>query len=264
MFIDKETGDYLSLKEIKLIQTIFHSFQIEDILSALLREITQEFPEDPKDKEKKKDNNMTRNFNSINNDIIKEEEISKDRIKGNERDYRARERAKNYKTALEKLIKEIFKLFEALVHKSSPNQSIIEVIEFTQNYKYFKDLGFNKLITELSYDEKYVKLKTPFLIERLKEQLISDNFIKISCNFFEFNDILDYPKIRDYKKLLKKTILTLKLMKNLIKRITDNQYLSILISEFVEINEKFSIFKNQKDSNIEISSIYNIEYNKKK
>ena len=264
MFIDKETGDYLSLKEIKLIQTIFHSFQIENILSALLREITQEFPEDPKDKEKKKDNNMTRNFiNSINNDVIKEEEVSKDKIKGNERDYRSREKAKNYKTALEKLIKEIFKLFEALVHKSSPNQSIIEVIEFTQNYKYFKDLGFNKLITELSYDEKYVKLKTPFLIERLKEQLISDNFITISCNFFEFNDIIEYPKIRDYKKLLKKTILTLKLMKNLIKRITDNQYLSILISEFVEINEKFSIFKNQKDSNMEISSIYNIEYNKK-
>ena len=269
MLVDKKTGDYLNLKEIKLIQTIFHSFQIENILFSLLREITQEFPDDNKDNHKKKDKdnniilNISKNPNSFNYNIIKEE-VSKSKIKenDNEKDFKRRDQLYNYKTALEKLIKEIFKLFEALVHKSSPNKSIIEVIEFTQTYSYFKDLGFNKLITELSYDEKYVKLKTNFLIDRLKEQLILENFSKINEQFFEFYKLKEYDTdYRDYKMLLKKTILSLKLMNNLICRITDAQYLSILISKFVEINEKFKIFK--KDTYIEITPINNYTYNKK-
>ena len=266
MLIDKETEDYLSLKEIKLIQTIFHSFQIENILSSLLREITQEYPDDNKNNLKNKENNnMTKKVNSfmINNEVIKEESFSKNKIKEkeNEKDLRKRGKEANYKTALEKLIKEIFKLFEALVHKSSPNQSIIEVIEFSQTYGYFKDLGFNKLITELSYDEKFVKLKTTFLLDRLKEQLILDNFTFIKDKFFQFTAIKKHTDIRDYKKLLKKTILTLKLMKNLISRITDTQYLSILIDKFVEINKKFDIFK--KESIIEEVKIENYKDNKK-
>jgi hypothetical protein len=52
-------------------------------------------------------------------------------------------------------------------------------------------------------------------------------------------------------------------MKNLIKRIADNQYFNTPSQEFIEINEKIIIFKNQKDSNIEIRSISNWEYNKK-
>ena len=265
MLIDKETGDYLSLKEVKLIQTIFHSFQIENILSSLLREITQEFPDDEKDKDNKKENNIynatKNNPNSIIADNVIKEEVTKVRRDRDEKDYRIKDKKKNFKTALEKLIKEIFKLFEALVHKSSPNQSIIEVIEFTQTYNYFKDLGFNKLITELSYDERYVKLKSVFLIDRLKEQLNIDNFTIIRQKFFDFPNINEYKEQREYKLLLKKTILTLKLMKNLISRITDNQYINILISKFVEINEKFYIFK--KDSIIEIIPIRNLNCNKK-
>ena len=79
--------------------------------------------------------------------------------------------------------------------------------------------------------------------------------------FLGFADIKEYRVQREYKMLLKKTILTLKLMKNLINKITDNQYLSILISKFVEINEKFNIFK--KDSIMEIIPISNTVYNKK-
>ena len=270
MLVDKKTGGYLSLKEVKLFQTIFHSFQIVNILSALLREITQEFPDDNKDKKKGNNiNNITKLNYTINNDIIKEEEISieKNKEKINEKDYRLKNKEFNYKTALEKLIKEIFQLFEALVHKSSPNKSIIEVIEFTQTYNYFKDLGFNKLVTELSYDSKFVKLKTDFLLDRLKEQLILNNFIEIKKYFFEFADIKEYKKQREYKILLKKTILTLKLMKNLIIRITDNQYLSILITKFVEINENFDFFKKTDKKDIpnkeDIFSISNIEDNKK-
>ena len=266
MLIDKNTGDYLSLKEIKLIQTIFHSFQIENILSSLLREITQEFPEDEQDKEKviKPDNNIGNlsKLYSIRNDVIKEE-VSKIKPKDNEKDLRIKDKLMNFKKALEKLIKEIFKLFEALVHKSSPNQSIIEVIEFTQTYNYFKDLGFNKLITELSYDQKYVKLKTSFLIDRLKDQLILSNFTKINDNFFDFHNInKEYKKIREYKIILKKTILSLKLMKNLISRITDTEYLSILISKFVEILDYFTIF-SKNSNNKEIGSIPNFTDNKK-
>ena len=117
MLVDKKTGDYLSLKEVKLIQTIFHSFQIENILSSLLREITQEYPDNNRDNQKKKDNNIllniSKNPNSFNYNIIKEE-VSKSNIKekdneiNNEKDFRKRDQLNNYKTALEKLIKEIF------------------------------------------------------------------------------------------------------------------------------------------------------------
>ena len=261
MLIDKETGDYLSQKEVKLIQTIFHSFQIENILSALLREITQEFPyENEKVKKQNNNNLITNNGNSINNDIIKEEISIKPKEKENEKDYRMKDKQNNFKTSLEKLIKEIFKLFEGLVHRSSPNQSIIEVIDFARDYPYFKDLGFNKLITELSYDEKYVKLKTNFLIDMLKEQLVQENFKQIENNFFNFQKIDSYKEQKEYKQVLKNTILSLKLMKNLITRISDNKILSILIDKFVEILDNFSIFKN---SNVAKGSISNNNYTKK-
>ena len=257
MLIDKETGDYLSQNEVRLIQTIFHSFQIENILSSLLREITQEFPYE--EEKNKKKNNIT---NTINNDVIKEEisKAIKPKEKDNEKDFRIRDKQNNFKTALEKLIKEIFKLFEALVYKSSPNQSIIEVIEFTREYPYFKDLGFNKLITQLSYDEKYIKLKTHFLIDLLKEQLLPDNFKQINENFFEFQNIDSYKEQREYKNVIKKTILSLKLMKNLIRRISDTKILGILIEKFVEILDNFTIFKNSYNKNTIIS---NNNFNKK-
>jgi hypothetical protein len=259
MLIDKETGDYLSQKEVNLIQTIFHSFQIENILTALLREITQEFPYD-NEKAKKPNNIITNNGNSINNDVIKEEISNKPKEKENDKDYRLRDKQNNFKTSLEKLIKEIFKLFEGLVHKSSPNKSIVEVIEFAREYPYFKDLGFNKLITELSYDDKYIKLKTNFLIEMLKEHLVPDYFRQIENNFFKFKKIDSYKEQREYKHILKKTILSLKLMKNLINKISDNKILSVLIDKFVEILDNFSIFKN---SNIEKGVISNNNYTKK-
>ena len=179
MLKDKYTDDYLSTKEVKLIQTIFHSLNIENILSSLLREITQEFPDDSTEKiVMKHDNNyytnnmnqISVNPNSINNEVIKEESSKvKNKDKENEKDFRIKAKLMNYKSSLEKLIKEIFCLFEALVHKSTPNDSIIEVIDFTIDYKYFRDLGLNKLITELSYNEEYLKMKTPFLIDILKE-----------------------------------------------------------------------------------------------
>jgi len=259
MLIDKETGDYLSKKEVKLIQTIFHSFQIESILSALLREITQEFPYD-NERAKRQNNILTNNGNTINNDIINEEISIKPKEKENEKDYRMRDKQNNFKTSLEKLIKEIFKLFEGLVHKSSPNQSIIEVIEFARDYPYFKDLGFNKLITELSYDENFVKLKTDFLIDMLREQLVQGNFIQIQNNYFGFQKIDSYKEQREYKFILKKTILSLKLMKNLITRISDTKILGVLIDKFVEILDDFTIFKN---SNAEKRMISNNNFSKK-
>ena len=108
-------------------------------------------------------NQIGLNQNSFNNDVIKEESTNKKfKDRENEKDFRIKVKLINYKNSLEKLIKEIFSLFEALVHKSKPNESIIEVIDFTIDYKYFKDLGLNRLITELSYNEEYLKMKTPF------------------------------------------------------------------------------------------------------
>ena len=85
MLKDKYTEDYLSIQEVKLIQTIFHSFQIENILSSLLREITQEFPEDITEKIlMRHDNNIMNNnqmTNSVNNDVIQEESSNKKHTK---------------------------------------------------------------------------------------------------------------------------------------------------------------------------------------
>ena len=252
MLKDKYTGDYLSKKEVKLIQTIFHSFQIENILSSLLREITQEFPDDSTEKilMKHENNYYTNNnkisihHNSFNNEVIKEESSKmKNKDKENEKDIRIKVKLVNYKNSLEKLIKEIFCLFEALVHKSTPNDSIIEAIEFTIDYKYFKDLGLNKLITELSYNEEYLKMKTPFLIDILKEQLKPANFIFIKEKYFFIKEINEYKEQREYKSVLKKTILSLKLMKNLVTRISETNYLDILRSKFVEILDYFNIIK---------------------
>jgi len=265
MLKDKYTDDYLSTKEVKLIQTIFHSLNIENILSSLLREITQEFPDDSTEKiVMKHDNNyytnnmnqISVNPNSINNEVIKEESSKvKNKDKENEKDFRIKAKLMNYKSSLEKLIKEIFCLFEALVHKSTPNDSIIEVIDFTIDYKYFRDLGLNKLITELSYNEEYLKMKTPFLIDILKEQLKLSNFTFIKGKFFEIKNIIEYKDQREYKNILKKTILSLKLMKNLVTRLSETNYLDILRRKFVEILEEFEILKNNVEENHKLENI---------
>ena len=268
MLKDKHTGDYLSSKEVKLIQTIFHSFQLENILSSLLREITQEFPDDSTEKiVMKHDNNFTNNNNgismypnSINNEVIKEESTKgKNKDKDNGKEGRIKVKLTNYKASLEKLIKEIFCLFEALVHKSSPNESIIEVIEFTVDYRYFKDLGLNKLITELSYDEKYLKLKTSFLIDILKEQLRQIDFKDIKDKYFIINEIKEYRQQREYKISLKKAILSLKLMKNLVTKLSETNYLDILRAKYIEILDLFDIIKN----NSEGLAIKNVDDDKK-
>ena len=265
MLKDKYTDDYLSTKEVKLIQTIFHSLNIENILSSLLREITQEYPDDSTEKiVMKHDNNyytnnmnqISVNPNSINNEVIKEESSKgKNKDKENEKDFREKAKVMNYKYSLEKLIKEIFCLFEALVHKSTPNESIIEVIDFTIDYKYFRDLGLNKLITELSYNEEFLKMKTPFLIDILKEQLKPDNFKFIKQKFFKLKSIIEYKEQKEYKNVLKKTILSLKLMKNLVTRISETNYLDILRSKFVEILEQFEILKNNYEEDTKLENI---------
>ena len=261
MLKDKYTKDYLSANDVKLIQTMFHSFQLESILSSLLREITQEFPTNNNEKILYENiNAISMNKNTINNDVIKEESSKyKAKDKENEINFRAKVKITNYKTALEKLIKEIFCLFEALVHKSAPNESIIEVIDFTIDYTYFKDLGLNKLITELSYNEEYLKMKTPFLIDILKEQLKPENFTIINEKIFDIDKIIEYKDQREYKIILKKTILSLKLMKNLVTRISETNYLDILRGKFVEILDYFQIIKYKPEG----KSIKNINDKKK-
>ena len=44
MIIDNETKAYYQDDEVKLIQKIFYSIQMENILSSLMKEIIQEYP----------------------------------------------------------------------------------------------------------------------------------------------------------------------------------------------------------------------------
>ena len=239
MIVDKDTGVFFKKKEVKLMQTIFHSFQIENILSSLLREIIQAYPE-IEDENEEMDDDGNKNNSSINSiDVNKKSEIDEKIV---------REKKLKFKKSLELLTKIIFKLFQALVHHTVPNPKIIEVIEFAREYKYFEGLGYVKFLTELSFDSNYAKTQTKFLLDfinKIGKQLEDSTlFKKIKRHYLcldeEFKNLKQH---NEYKRLLKKAVLALKLMKNLIKYITNEKFLDIILKKYEDILLKFTIFK---------------------
>ena len=98
-------------------------------------------------------------------------------------------------------------------------------------------------------------MKTPFLIDILKEQLNPEYFKIIKEKYFEIKSIKVYKDQREYKTILKKTILSLKLMKNLVTRLSESNYLDILRSKFVEILEYFAKSLSTISSYFEINAI---------
>ena len=148
MIIDPESNTYFEESVVKLSQKILFSFQMENILSSLMKEIIQEYPlsEDTINNVIMYNNNETinkQNRLTINTKHSFIEFLKRQKHKNNKiNEYIKKEKEYLYKVALEKLLKVIFKLLIALIHNTSPNvnKQIIELVEFSKEYKYlFKD-----------------------------------------------------------------------------------------------------------------------------
>ena len=258
MIIDFESNYYYEEEEVKLIQKIFYSFQMENILSSLIKEIIQEYPMDDNNylnlnSLKKTLSNLTYKTNSKYLAKASQEEQRKKKKKYN-KITNQKEKELIYKIALEKLIKIIFKLFLALIHNTSPNlnETIIEVVDFSKEYKYLLNFGLLQLIVELSSDEKFVLLHSKYLIDLINKQLCKEYIGEINNHFFDYHSF-DFPtsqkkktcifnSLKSFQKAIKKYSFLLILMKNLITKVNDEKYIGRLLEKFVEIINVFNYF----------------------
>ena len=257
MIIDNETNAYYQDDEVKLIQKIFYSFQMENILSSLMKEIIQEYPS-------KECNNNTLEILKNNISVSKSYNskasvrhfLKKQKSKKNKIIEDKKEKELVYKIALEKLIKIIFKLFLALIHNTSPNinKQIIDLVDFSKEYKYLLNFGLLKLIVELSSDEKYVLYNTNYLLDLINDQINIEYIKSIKNHFYDYNTCFQNDNYapsqranvsatskRSFQKVLKRYSFLLKLMKNVITILSDEKHLGILLQKFVEIITEFDL-----------------------
>ena len=263
MIIDPESNSYYEDSEVKLSQKILYSFQMENILSSLMKEIIQEYPQSESTINNVimlNNNIITNNRYTINTkhsfiEFLRNQKRKKNKIN----EMMQKEKEYLYKIALEKLLKAIFKLLTALVHNipSNINKEIIDLVEFSKEYKYLLNFGLLKLIVELSSNNKYVLYNSKFLIDLINEQIKIENIKQLKEHFYDYNtffrngeEIDDLKKeknsIEKQKKVFTKSIkgysLLLKLMKNITSKITDEKNLGIILNKLVEILTEFDLF----------------------
>ena len=263
MIIDPESNSYYEDSEVKLSQKILYSFQMENILSSLMKEIIQEYPQSESTINNVimfNNNIITNNRYTINTkhsfiEFLRNQKRKKNKIN----EMMQKEKEYLYKIALEKLLKAIFKLLTALVHNipSNINKEIIDLVEFSKEYKYLLNFGLLKLIVELSSNNKYVLYNSKFLINLINEQIKIENIKQLKEHFYDYNtffrngeEIDDLKKeknsIEKQKKVFTKSIkgysLLLKLMKNITSKITDEKNLGIILNKLVEILTEFDLF----------------------
>ena len=263
MIIDPESNSYYEDSEVKLSQKILYSFQMENILSSLMKEIIQEYPQSESTINNVimfNNNIITNNRYTINTkhsfiEFLRNQKRKKNKIN----EMMQKEKEYLYKIALEKLLKAIFKLLTALVHKipSNIHKEIIDLVEFSKEYKYLLNFGLLKLIVELSTNNKYVLYNSKFLIDLINEQIKIENIKELKEHFYDYNtffrngeEIDDLKKeknsIEKQKKVFTKSIkgysLLLKLMKNITSKITDEKNLGIILNKLVEILTEFDLF----------------------
>ena len=269
MLVDFESNSYYPEEEVKLIQKIFYSFQMENILSSLMKEIIQEYPSGESDdsinsvntQEVDKNKNNLRNNYLINSTNTKHsiKTFLKKQKEKNSKTYK-KERELIYKISLEKLLKIIFKLFIALIHNTSPNINvkIIELVDFSKEYKYLLNFGLLPLIVELSSDDKFVHHNIKFLLDLINEQLNIDYIKEIKEHFYDYLNYFQKDEFNlysqkesndesinsktSYQKLLKKYSFWIKLMKNITIKISEEKYIGAILEKYVEIITVFDIF----------------------
>ena len=267
MIIDLESNSYYEDQEVKLIQKIFFSFQMENILSSLMKEIIQEYPiSDNNDNNtlelgKKYTARNSRNIiNTINSKLAVKTFLEKQKRKKSKylEMENKKEKELTYKIALEKLIRIIFKLFRALIHNTSPNinEQIIDMVDFSKDYRYLLNFGLLQLVVELSTDEKFIIHHTKYLIDLINTQINMDYIKEIKNHYFDYNNYfrkddfhLDSSRhslltsIKSFQKALKKYSFLLKLMKNVSTKINDEKHIGILLEKYVDIITEFDFFK---------------------
>ena len=262
LIIDPESNSYYEDNEVKLSQKILYSFQMENILSSLTKEIIQEYPQSENTinsviryNTKEINNRQTINTKHSFIEFLRNQKHKKNKIN----EYIQKQNEYLYKVALEKLLKAIFKLLTALVHnvQSNLNKEIIDLVDFSKEYKYLLNLGLLKLIVELSSNNKYVFYNSKFLIDLMNEQIKLENIKQLKEHYFDYNiffrkneenEILKVEKnnIDKKKKVFIKSLkgysFLLKLMKNITTKINDEKNLGTILNKLVEILTEFDIF----------------------
>ena len=264
MIIDPISNSYYEDSEVKLTQNILYSFQMENILSALMKEIIQEYPQNEYSNNSviMYNNNNLRNSKNrftINSKHSFIEFMKKQKHKNNKINASIqKEKEYLYKVALEKLLKVIFKLLIALIHNTSPNMNkeIIDLVEFSKEYKYLFNFGLLQLIVELSSDNRYVLYNCKFLIDLLNDQIKPQNIKQLKDHFYDYNTFFkkeeiigDLPQDNKFEiqkkaflKSLKGYSFLLKLMKNVTTKVSDEKHLGRLLNKLVEILTEFDLF----------------------
>ena len=234
------TKVYKKSESLRLMQTIFFSFQLNDILFSLIREISQVYPNTD-------DENDKLNY---------------------------------FQGCLKILFKKVFKLFRCLVHNSKDFQNnITDTINFCQDYSYLKDLGFVNLFREMiSKSESFTNQHLKFIMEIVKTRFVIENFVDV-FDFFE-NDNLNEDRLiqdqvpqlingsvlieprknsiinkkksiskepekisrRKYDKKIKNACQILSFVNSLISKVKDVKYLNYIIKSFEEIMKEFYLF----------------------
>ena len=264
MIIDPESNCYYEDSDVKLSQKILYSFQMENILSALMKEIIQEYPQN----EETINNVITYNNNEISNSRMRHtinskhsfiEFLKRQKHKTNKiNQYIKKEKGYLYKIALEKLLKVIFKLLIALIHNTSPNlnREIIDLVDFSREYKYLFNFGLLKLIVELSSDTKYVLFNIKYLLDLINDEIKIENIMQIKNHFFDYNIFFKQEntigdldkdnnieiKKRVFIKSLKAYSFLLKLMKNVTTKVSEEKHFGRLLNKLVEILTEFDLF----------------------
>ena len=168
------------------------------------------------------------------------------------------EKELTYKLALEKLIKIIFKLFLALIHNTSPNinEKIVELVDFSKEYKYLLNFGLLQLIVELSSDEKFSLFHSKYLLDLLNEQISTEHLKEIKTHFFDYYTYYQkddfnigtlknntFHSAKTFQKVLKKYSLLLKLMKNVSTKLYEEKHIGMILEKYVDIITEFDLFK---------------------
>ena len=218
---------YKRYEKLRLMQTIFFSFKLHDVLFSLIREITQVFP-----------------------------------IAVKEDDYKER----YFKKSLEILLRQIFKLFRCMVHNSIDFQeNIKETINFCKSYEYLNELGFLELITDIVIkNENFVNENIKFIMDLLIKHFKLKTFSNI-FKFFNVDDLGDNNKNeiannvileeendneiikiskRQYEKEIKQCCQILELVKAVLYKVKETKYLNLIINNFEDIMKHFTLFTN--------------------
>lgn len=217
---------YKKPEKLKLMQTIFFSFKLHDVLFSLIREITQVYPV------------------SVREDDVKQRYFQK---------------------SLQILLKQIFKLFRNMIHNAPEfMDNIKDTISYCKSYEYLNDLGFLDLITAIipkneNFLTENIKFIIDLIVKNFKFSTFSNVFRFFAVEDFDRINVEDeviiedanpnsnaVPKMtkREYEKEIKRCCQVLSLIKAILTKVKETKYLNLIINNFEEIMKQFMLFSS--------------------